>query len=215
MVTFENGQYSVPAHLLGARVFVRSHGAGPTSRSSSSTTAARARWKSPGTGRARPGQPGDQRRPLSRTTGTRSPATTRPRPARAAEAEFLAIGAGAAVWLKEAAAAGTARMNVKMADAVALAKIAGAAEVDRALGTPRCTAASPPGPRLDPATPQARAPTTRAAGEDTSLTQGTSGWAGLRHHRHRRRTGGEAREPDHRPPRPALPADARGADACS
>jgi len=28
MVTFENGQYSVPAHLLGARVFVRSHGVG-------------------------------------------------------------------------------------------------------------------------------------------------------------------------------------------
>ena len=28
MVTFENGQYSVPAHLLGARVFVRSHGIG-------------------------------------------------------------------------------------------------------------------------------------------------------------------------------------------
>ena len=28
MVTFETGQYSVPAHLLGARVFVRSHGVG-------------------------------------------------------------------------------------------------------------------------------------------------------------------------------------------
>lgn len=29
MVAFENAQYSVPAHLLGARVFVRSHGTGP------------------------------------------------------------------------------------------------------------------------------------------------------------------------------------------
>ena len=28
MVTLENSQYSVPAHLLGARVFVRSHGVG-------------------------------------------------------------------------------------------------------------------------------------------------------------------------------------------
>ncbi|MDI2036215.1 hypothetical protein PJL15_03350 [Paenarthrobacter nitroguajacolicus] len=36
--------------------------------------------------------------------------------------------------LLEAAAAGTARMNVKMAEAVTLAKIAGTIEVDKALG---------------------------------------------------------------------------------
>lgn len=38
----------------------------------------------------------------------------------------------ASTWLLEAAAAGTARMNVMMAEAVTLAKIAGAAEVDQA-----------------------------------------------------------------------------------
>jgi hypothetical protein len=47
----------------------------------------------------------------------------------AGEVEFLAIGEGARTWLVEAAAAGTARMNVKMAEAVTLAKIAGTAEV--------------------------------------------------------------------------------------
>ncbi len=31
MVSFENAQYSVPAHLLGAEVFVRHHGTGPDS----------------------------------------------------------------------------------------------------------------------------------------------------------------------------------------
>lgn len=52
----------------------------------------------------------------------------------AAEAAFLAIGEGARAWLAEAAAAGTARMNVKIAEAVTLAKIAGTAQVDPASG---------------------------------------------------------------------------------
>lgn len=47
---------------------------------------------------------------------------------------FLSLGAGTRSWLLEAAAAGTARMNVEMAGAVALAKISGTAKVNTALG---------------------------------------------------------------------------------
>jgi len=41
-----------------------------------------------------------------------------PKPGNAAEAEFLALGDGARMWLIEAAAAGTSRVKVKMAEAV-------------------------------------------------------------------------------------------------
>lgn len=58
-----------------------------------------------------------------------------PKPTNPAEAQFLAIGPGAAAWLVEAAATGVRRIRAKMADAVALAKLHGTADVDRALGT--------------------------------------------------------------------------------
>ena len=51
-----------------------------------------------------------------RPAGRAEPAT-QSRPTRA-EAEFLALGDGARMWLVEAAAAGTSRVKVKMADAV-------------------------------------------------------------------------------------------------
>ena len=57
-----------------------------------------------------------------------------PKPTSAAEAEFLALGDGARVWLVEAAAAGTSRVKVKMADAVQLARLQGIERVDWALG---------------------------------------------------------------------------------
>lgn len=57
-----------------------------------------------------------------------------PVPANAAEAEFLAIGDGAVLWLKEAGASGATRVRAKMADAVALAKLSGAEPVNWALG---------------------------------------------------------------------------------
>ncbi len=53
-----------------------------------------------------------------------------PRATNPAEAQFLAIGPGAAAWLVEAAAAGTRRVRAQMADAVALAKLHGAADVE-------------------------------------------------------------------------------------
>ena len=62
------------------------------------------------------------------------PLGRRPKPTSAAEAEFLAIGDGARTWLVEAAAAGTTRMKVKMAQAVTLARLHGAERLDWALG---------------------------------------------------------------------------------
>lgn len=56
-----------------------------------------------------------------------------PAPRSADEAAFLALGPGAAAWLIAAAAAGTARVRVKMADAVDLADVHGPDTVDAAL----------------------------------------------------------------------------------
>jgi transposase len=51
------------------------------------------------------------------------------------ERAFLALGAGAEAWLIAAAAAGTTRVRRKMAEAVTLAKLHGASDVEAALGT--------------------------------------------------------------------------------
>lgn len=103
-----------------------------------------------------------------------------PRPGTHAETAFLALGAGAALWLKEAAAQGTSRTRVKMDHAVSIAKLTGAARVDWALGhaavRQRCgegDLASILAAHLDPTAPA------RRAGEQQSLTQGTAGWAAL------------------------------------
>jgi len=57
-----------------------------------------------------------------------------PKATNTAEAEFLALGDGARMWLIEAAAAGATRVKVKMADAVTLARLHGVERVDWALG---------------------------------------------------------------------------------
>lgn len=62
------------------------------------------------------------------------PLNRRPKAANAAEVEFLALGEGARLWLIEAAAAGTARIKVKMTEAVTLARLYGNQRVDWALG---------------------------------------------------------------------------------
>jgi hypothetical protein len=62
------------------------------------------------------------------------PKAPRPRPQTKAEEAFLAIGPGAHAWLIEAAATGVARIRTKMARAVELASLLGAARVDEALG---------------------------------------------------------------------------------
>ena len=62
------------------------------------------------------------------------PLGRQPKPASAAEAEFLAIGDGAHTWLVEAASAGTSRIKTKMAQAVDPARLHGHTRVDWALG---------------------------------------------------------------------------------
>jgi transposase len=66
--------------------------------------------------------------------GGNGPRQPRPRPRTQAETAFLALGDGARRWLTEAAAAGAQRIRSKMARAVELAAVIGAAQVDAALG---------------------------------------------------------------------------------
>jgi hypothetical protein len=180
MVSFEGGQYSVPAHLLGETVWVRVHGRGADEqviivRIGSGGPVEVARHD-----RARPGSPMIQdahfppapagaleRKPLARN---------------ASEAAFLALGGGARLWLAEAAAAGTTKIRLKMAQAVTLAKLFEAKDVDWALGHAavhaRFAEADLASILDHHASTSAAAPPSRAR-EDGSLTQGTAGWAAL------------------------------------
>jgi hypothetical protein len=85
------------------------------------------------------------------------------------------------VWLSEAAAAGTTRIRVKMATAVELAALHGATLVDRALGQ---AAADGRFAEDDlPAILTHQATTTgggiNRAGQEHTLAQGTTAWAGF------------------------------------
>lgn len=128
MVQLDWCLYSVPHRLAGETVWVRRRGEdviithvggdGPVE-------VARHEVTTPGTPRVDDSHfPPAPEGPLHRT----------PMPANAAEAEFLAIGEGAVLWLKEAGAAGATRVRAKMADAVGLAKLSGAEAVNWALG---------------------------------------------------------------------------------
>ena len=178
MVAFEGGQYSVPAHLLGATVWVRVHGRGAQEQVIIVHVEAMGPVEVARHARAIPGSPMVQdahfppapagalnRKPLARN---------------AAEVEFLALGDGAGLWLAEAAAAGTTKIRVKMAEAVTLAKLFDTKDVDWALGHAAVHARFGHGDLasiLDHHhTTTVRGPASRA-GEDRSLTQGTASWA--------------------------------------
>lgn len=179
VITFEGGQYSVPAALLGEAVWVRVHGRGPGEQVIITHTGPRGPVEAARHPRAVPGSPSllDEHFPVSADGAL----GRRPKAKGKAEAEFLALGQGAVLWLTEAAAAGTARMRVKMAEAVALAKLFDTADVDQALGHAAVhgrfgdtdlasildhRAAGP-------------APSRHQASENRSLTQGTSAWSAL------------------------------------
>ena len=187
MVTFESGQYSVPyvhhgQSLLGATVWVRTQGVGADEEvvivhvsDDSPVEVARHARATPGTPKINddhfPPQPAG---PLDR----------RPRARNAAEMEFLDLGEGARLWLVEAAAAGTPRMRVKMAEALSLAKLFDPVEVDWALGHAAVHgrfAEADLSSILDHHAhhPEAGAQGVLRASEDSSLTQGTSAWARL------------------------------------
>jgi len=179
MVAYDGGQYSVPHTLLGAQVWVRTHGLGEGEQviivhvgDAGPVEVARHRRAAPGSPRLDDAHfPAAPAGALDRT----------PRARTAAEAEFLALGDGARLWLTEAAAAGTTRMRIKMATAVATAKLLGGAEVDWALGHAAVNARFGEGDLASILDHQARSLTgaTRRAGEDHSLTQGTASWAAL------------------------------------
>ena len=106
------------------------------------------------------------------------PLARRPRPVSAAEAEFLAIGDGARAWLVEAAAAGTGRIKVKMAQAVTLARLHGTERLDWALGHAAMFGRFADGDLasiLDAHPPRQR----RRADDVHSLQPGTSAWGRL------------------------------------
>jgi hypothetical protein len=173
LVTFEGGQYSVPHQLAGQVVWVRRHGeqvviahVGP----GGPAEAARHLVTTPGSPRVDdahypPAPPGALNRvPKART---------------ATEAQFLAIGDGAAQWLAEAAAAGTRRVRAKVAAAVQLAVLHGAAAVDRALGQAAAAGRFADADLAASLAHQAAAADGQPcqAGEQHTLAQGTSGWA--------------------------------------
>lgn len=103
------------------------------------------------------------------------PLNRQPRPTCAAEAEFLALGDGAQLWLVEAASAGTSRVKVKMTEAVQLARLHGVDLVDTALGQAAAYSRFADG---DLASILASLPVTelRTAGDDHSLQAGTRTW---------------------------------------
>jgi hypothetical protein len=173
LVSFEGGQYSVPHQLAGEVVHVRRHGghvviahAGPAGPAE----VARHLATVPGSPRVDdahypPAPPGA----LNREPKARS----------RAEAEFLAIGDGAGLWLGEAAATGASRVRSKMAQAVQLAALHGAQAVDRALGQAAASGRFADGDLASILAHQASAAPGEPsrAGEARTLAQGTSGWA--------------------------------------
>lgn len=135
MVSFENGQYSVPHLLMGAEVFVRAQGAADSERVVIVHHGADGPVEVARHERARLGTPRLDDAHFPAQAGAKVPGEYAIKPRSAEEAEFLGIGHGAHAWLIEAAAAGTARMNQKMREAAQLARIHGIDLVDEALGT--------------------------------------------------------------------------------
>jgi hypothetical protein len=173
LVTFEGGQYPVPHPLAGQVVYVRRHGDQVVithAGTAGVAEVARHLVTTPGSPRVDdahypPAPPGAlERKPKART---------------AAEAQFLAIGGGAGLWLAEAAAAGTARVRAKMAGAAQLAALHGAAAVDRALGEAAAAGRFAEGDLAAILAYQAAAAPGESsrAREQHTLAQGTGGWA--------------------------------------
>ena len=179
LVTFDGAQYSVPHQLLGQQVWVHAHGRGDGEQivivhvgDAGPVEVARHNRAMPGSPRLDDGHfPAPPAGALGRA----------PRPKNAADADFLALGDGARLWLTEAAAAGATKMRVKMADAVATAKLVGAEAVDWALGHAAVHARFAEADLASILAHHANAAAGPAqrAGEDRSLTQGTAGWAAL------------------------------------
>ena len=127
-VSYGGVTYSVPHTLVDEEVWVRVDGDEVVATHVSAAGAvevARHQRSTPGTPRI------DDAHYPPRPVG---PLNRQPKATNPAEVEFLALGEGARLWLVEAAAAGTARVKVKMAEAVTLSRLHGVQRVDWALG---------------------------------------------------------------------------------
>lgn len=173
-ISVEGVRYSVPHELIDTRVWARFHG------DEVIVTAVDEHGSAREVARHRQGQPGTpvlddaHYPPREDKEADRTPKATS-----AEEAAFLALGPGAASWLVEAGAAGARRVKAKMAQAVALAKLHSAADVDRALGTAAVTgrfAEKDLMSILDYQSVHQQAEPVRR-GEDHSLQPGTSAWS--------------------------------------
>lgn len=179
MIALDGAQYSVPHQLMGQQVWVRVHGQGPDEKViivhlSPAGPVEVARHE-----RATPGSP--------KTLDAHFPPQPagaldrQPKAKNAAEAEFLALGGGARMWLTEAAAAGTTKMRLKMAEAVALSKLGDRVAVDWALGHAAVNSRFAEADLASIVNHHARANTgpRHQASETRSLTQGTGAWSAL------------------------------------
>lgn len=182
MVNFEYGSYSVPHQLRGQTVWVRVHGAGRDERIIIVHVGEQGPVEVARHLRAEPGSPriDDEHFPPAPP----GPLHREPKARGRADAEFLALGEGAVMWLKEATAQGSSRIRVKMAHAVSMAKLTSPARVDWALGhaavhgrfgehdLASILTNNPDGGATSTEPP-------RQADETRSLAQGTGGWAAL------------------------------------
>jgi transposase len=177
-VRFASVRYSTPPGHVGDRVWCRVHGSELVIVARASTglaEIARHRLSTPGSPRIcdehYPGHPAGN--------GPRQP---RPRPRTCGEVAFLALGEGARRWLIEAGAAGAQRIRSKMARAVELAAVVGAAKVDHALGLAAITGrfADDDLPAIvDHLAAAGAAGEVATADEAHSAQPGTSSWAAL------------------------------------
>lgn len=179
MVAFENGQYSVPHHLMGAEVFVRVQGAADGERVVIVHHSAEGPLEVARHERARPGSPRIDDAHFPDHDGQKVPGDYQIKARTTEEAEFLSIGHGAHAWLLEAAAAGTQRVNLKMREAVQLARIHGVEVTDEALGVAAAYGRFDTGDLTSILAARVTTTPARAASETRSLAQGTGGWASI------------------------------------
>ena len=179
MIVLDGAQYSVPHQLLGQQVWVRVHGQGADEQVIVVHVSAAGPVEVARHQRATPGSP-----KIDNSHFPPQPAGAldrQPKARNVAEADFLALGGGAKLWLTEAAAAGTTKMRVKMAEAVALAKLGDPVAVDWALGHAAVNSRFAEADLTSIVNHHARANTgpRHQASETRSLTQGTGAWSAL------------------------------------
>lgn len=175
-VSFRGARYSVPDQLCAAQVWVRA-AAGEVIITAGEGTGAKEVARHDLVG---PGQASIRDEHYSRGGRSRDPLARTPRPSNTAEEEFLSLGEGAKLYLVEAAAIGSRRIEARMAEAVTLACLHGKDTVDRALGTAAMVGRFDVGD-LGSIIVHGAAASARPSGPppEHSLAAGTAGWSAL------------------------------------